>query len=61
MVDLLEDFNFEFIFRRFEFLILSALYVNDFEFSKAFVFGLEYVVVKIERVIVLWLLLCWWW
>ena len=42
-------FNFEFIRETFEFLILSALYANDFEFVKALVFGLKYVIVEIER------------
>ena len=46
---LFKDFHFEFIRKGFEFFILSALYANDFEFFKAVVFSLEYVVVKIER------------
>ena len=54
VVQCFKDFNFEFIRETFEFFILSALYANDFEFFKALVFGLKYVIVEIERV------LCWW-
>ena len=54
VVQLFKDFNFEFICVAFEFLILPALYANDFEFFKALVFGLEYVIVEVE--FVLW---CW--
>ena len=52
VVQLVKDFNFEFVCKRFEFLILSALYANYFEFFKALVFSLEYVIAEIE--IVLW-------
>ena len=52
---LLEDFNFEFVCVDFAFLIFPALYANYFEFFKALVFSLEYVIVEIE--FVFW---CWW-
>ena len=34
VVELVKDFKFEFVCKRFEFLILSALYANDSEFSR---------------------------
>ena len=54
VIQFFNDFNFEFIREAFEFLILSALYANDLEFFKALVFGLEYFIIKIERVLWQW-------
>ena len=60
IVQFFKDFHFEFIRETFEFL-LNAAHANGFEFSKGLVFGLEYVIIKIERVIVLCLSWWWWW
>ena len=43
VIQLLKDFNFEFICVAFEFLIFPALYANYFEFFKALISCLEYI------------------
>ena len=59
IVQFFKDFNFEFIRVALEFFILTALYTDNFEFFKALILCLEYVIVEVE--FVFWCPSGFWW